>query len=269
MSLTAITSLRRNLTQWAERPANQQFLQRDQEAQLLASLDSAQRRTQVHTAAWMLGTWHLGHGMWRVMEGDGSGFDSARQGQALRRCSLLLRDRHQPAAGRGLPFSLLQGTLTSLLGLALHDPAAEPLFDRMRSLPESAFGNDDHLALFVRELLTLRAGERPTVTNRLGPYQEVLSHWTSEPRVFAQRLADMLELHLQRALAGKAPFDDPAARLYPFEVLAVRHVRDWLGLPTPKVEHALMFTNLGQMQPTTPWPSHAAVQRFEHELRRR
>lgn len=269
MSLTAITSLRRSLTEWAERPANRQFLQRDQEAQLATSIGAAQRRPQVHVAAWMLGTWHTGHGLWRVMAGDGLGFDEARQGQALRRCSLLLRDRHQPAAGRGLPFSLLQGALTALLGLALHDPAAEPLFDRLRRLPESAFGDDDHLALFARELLTLRAGERPTVTNRLGPYQEVLSHWQSESRVLAQRLADVMELHLERARTGKAPFDDPAARLYPFEALAVRHVRDWLGLTTPKVEHALMFTNLGQMQPSTPWPPHEVVQRLERELRRR
>jgi hypothetical protein len=269
MSLTTITSLRRGLSEWAERPANQAFLQRDQEAQLVASRGDARRRTQVHVAAWMLGTWHLGHGLWRVMEGDGDGFDAARQGQALRRCSLLLRERYQPAGSRGLPFSVLQGALTALLALALHDPGAEPLLDRMRRLPDSAFGDDDHLALFVRELLTLRAGSRPTVTPRLGPYQEVLSHWNSESRVLAQRLADVLELHLERARAGKTPFDDPAARLYPFEALAICHVRDWLGLSTPKIEHPLMFTNLGQMRPGTPWPTHDQVQRLEHELRRR
>lgn len=269
MSQTTITSLRRSLSEWAERPANQQFLQRDQEAQLIASLGDPARRTQVHVAAWMLGTWHLGHGLWRVMEGDGDGFDAARQGQALRRCSLLRREHHRPAGSRGLPFSVLQGALTSLLALALHDPGAEPLLDSMQGLPDGAFGEDDHLGLFVRELLTLRAGGRATVTTRLGPYQEVLSHWHSESRVLAQRLASVLELHLERAQANKTPFDDPAARLYPFEALAIRHVRDWLGLDTPKIEHPLMFTNLGQMQPTTPWPAHDLAQRLEHDLRRR
>lgn len=269
MSLTTITSLRRSLTEWAERPANQQFLQRDQETQLAASLGSTTRRAQVHVASWMLGTWHLGHGLWRVMEGDGRGFDEARQGQTLRRCSLLLRDRHQVTSGRTLPFSLGQAALTALLGLALHDPGAEPLFDRLRHLPDAAFDEDDQLPLFVRELLTVRAGERPNLTNRLGPYQEALSHWTSEPRVLAQHLAAMLELHLQRARAGKAPFDDPAARLYPFEALAIQHVRDWLGLSTPKIDHALLFTNLGQMRPTTPWPEHDLARRLERELQRR
>jgi hypothetical protein len=269
MSLTAITSLRRSLTEWAERDANRRFLQRDQETQLAAAQRDPQRRTQVQVAAWMLGTWHLGHGLWQVLEGDAAGFDEARQGQTLRRCSLLLRLRQQPAGGRGVPFSLLQGALTALLALALHDPDAGPLFEGLRSLPERAFGADDQLALFARELLALHAGERPVVTTRLGPYQDVLAHWHSEPRVFAQRVADLLELHLQQARAGKAPFDDPSVRLYPFTALAIRHVRDWLGLPMPRIEHALMFTNLGTMQPTTPWPTLAAAERLEQELRRR
>lgn len=269
MSQTAITSLRRSLAEWAERDANRQFLERDQAAQVAASLGDVQRRTQLHVATWMLGTWHLGHGLWRVMEGDQAGFDAARRGQALRRCALLLRDRHRPAGSRGLPFSLLQGALTSLLALALHDPGAEDLHELLRTLPDAAFGDDDQLALFTRELLQLRAGQRPNVTARLGVYEEVLAHWHSDARVFSQRVVDMLEQHLQRRANGKAPFDDPAARLYPFEALAIRHVRDWLSLPTPKFEHPLMFTNLGQMRPTTPWPDDDLVRRLERNLRRR
>lgn len=269
MSLTAITSLRRGLAEWAERDANRRFLERDQEAQLTASLGDPRRRPQVYVAAWLLGTWHLGHGLWRVLEGEQAGFVAARTGQALRRSSLLLRERHRRTGVRGLPFSLLQGALTSLLALALHDPLAEDLHELLRKLPDAEFGDCDHLPLFVRELLQLRAGQRPAVTARLGPYQEVLAHWHGEPRVFAQRVADLLELHLQQRQAGTAPFDDPAAKVYPFEALAIRHVRDWLGQATPKLEHPLLFTNLGQMQPTTPWPTSDLVRRLERDLGRR
>lgn len=273
MSTAAITSLRRNLSEWAERAANQKFLNEDQEAQLRASLGDPRRRTQLQVAAWMLGTWHLGHGFVQVMDGNGVGFDEARQGQALRRCSLLLRDRHQQPLRRtsaaSLPFSQLHGTLTALLGLCLHDPGAEELYDLLRRQPDNSFGEESCLPLFVRELLIMRAGERPNITPRLGPYQEVLMHWASDQRVFALRLADMLDLHLEQTSGAGATFNDPACQLYPVEMIAVRHVRDWLGLTTPKVDHPLMFTNLVTMVPDAPWPTHELVQRLERELRGR
>ena len=86
MSLAAITNLRRQLHEWAGRPAQAKFLRDDQEAALRASLGDAARTTQRHVAAWMLGTWHTGAGLLRVLDGDGDGFDDARTGQALRRC---------------------------------------------------------------------------------------------------------------------------------------------------------------------------------------
>ncbi len=271
MSLAAITSLRRNLSEWAERAANQKFLQRDQETQLRASLGDPRRRPQVHVAAWMLGTWHLGHGFVQVLNGNGRGFDEARQGQALRRCSLLLRERHQQplrrTSGKHLPFSQMHGTLTALLGLALHDPGAEDLCDLLRRQPDSAFREGDELPLFARELLTLHAGERPNLTPRLGPYHEVLMHWTGDERLFAQKLVDLLDLHLEQTRGAGALFDDPPCQVYPVEVLAIRAVRDRIGLPTPKVDHPLMFTNLVTMVPDAPWPGHELVQRLERELR--
>ena len=273
MSLAAITSLCRNLSEWAERPANQKFLHRDQEAVLKSSIGVAGRETQTHVAAWMLGTWHLGRGFVRVLDGDGRGFDEAREGQALRRCSLLLRERHQQSGRRGgsarLAFSQMQGSLTALLGLALHDPSAEPLYELLRRQPDAAFDDDAHLPLFVRELLTLRAGERPVVTQRLGPWHDVLLHWHGDARMVAQRLAALLDLHLQQAREKGSAFDDPPCQLYPLEVLAIRHVRDWLDLPTPKVEHPLMFTNLVTMTPDPTWPAHELAQRLEQLLRRR
>lgn len=274
MSLAVITTLRRQLHEWAERAANQKFLQTDQETQLRESLPDPRRRPQVHVAAWMLGTWHLGRGLHRVLEGEALGFDEARIGQALRRCSLLLRERHQGpmqrrSGAKSLPFSRLHGTWTALLGLALHDPGADPLYELLREEPESTFAEGEHLPLFTRELLALHAGQRPNLTPRLGPYQEALMHWHGEPRLFAQRLADLLDLHLEQTRGAGAAFDDPPCKLYPVEVLAVRAVRDWLGLPMPKVDHPLLFTNLGTMTPTRPWPQHELVQRLERELQRR
>ena len=273
MSLAAITSLRRNLSEWADRAANQKFLQRDQEALLHASIGEPGRETQVQVAAWMLGTWHLGHGFVQVMNGEGRGFDEARRGQALRRCSLLLRARHQQPSRRGggqaLPFSQLQGSLTALLGLALHDPGAEPLYALVRDQPDSAFGEDAHLPLFVRELLALRSGERPVVTLRLGPWHEVLTHWNGDQRLFAQDVCQMLDLHMQLAKNKGSAFDDPACQLYPVEAIAIRHVRDWLELPTPKIDHPLMHTNLCTMVPDPKWPADKFVERLERLLRRR
>jgi hypothetical protein len=274
MSVAEITRLHRQWTEWAERPANRSFLQQDQEAQLQQSLGDRARLPQVQVAAWMLGTWHLGRGLLAVLDGDGNGFDEARIGQALRRSSLLLRARSQNAqqVRRGhqrLPFSRAHGVWTALLGVALHDPLAEPLYDMLRQEPEASFPEDDHLALFVRELLTIRAGERPTLTPRLGPYQDAFALWDGDSRLYGQRLAGLLDLHLEGSGPAGAPFDDPPCKLYPIEILALRIVRESLGLDMPKVDHPLMHTNLVTMAMPKAWPRHELVQRLESELRRR
>lgn len=273
MSLAVITTLRRQLGEWTARAANEQFLRRDQEAQLRAALAGPVPRPQAHVAAWMLGTWHLTHGLMRVLDGDAEGFDAARVGQALRRGSLLLRMQQQPPAhrrgGARLPFSRLHGTWTALLGLALHDPGAEPLLELLRGEPEGAFGDDEPLPLFTRALLQLHAGRRPAVTSRLGPWQAVLLQWDGDPRLLAQSLAQLLDRHLAATQSAADEFGDPPCKLYPVEVLAVQAVRTWLGLPMPKVDHPLMFTNLGTMRPTTPWPQHELVRRLEQQLRAR
>lgn len=274
MSLATVTTLRRTLFEWAQRDGNRKFLCDDQEAQLRRVLDDPSRRTQAHVAAWMLGTWHCGNGMLRVLEGDPEGFDQAREGQGLRRAALLARAAAPNAIGgarRGtkarLPFSLLHGAWTALLGLSLHDPGAGPLYDFLLGLPDIVFTEHDELPFFVRELLSLRAGKRPNMTSRLGPYEEVLLHWHADDRVLGRTLEDLLDLHLKQARGTGAVFDDPACRLYPLEVHAVLRVREWLELSTPRVDHPLMHQNLGRMQPRTPWPQSELVARVERLVR--
>ncbi|MCR9244797.1 MAG: hypothetical protein NXI31_07180 [bacterium] len=263
-----ITSLARGLTEWADRPGNAKFLGREQELILTEQAHGP----QAPVAAWMLGTWRLGHGFARVLRGDGRGFDEARTGQALRRGSLLLRrpgDRGNRRQTGKLPFSLPQLTLTTLLGLALHDPDAESVYDVMLELPDRAFGERDSLALYARELLLLRAGRRPSLPPQLGSYREILLHWNGNQDVLALRLADVLELHLEAAGRTGSAFEDPSARLYPLEIVATANVRRWLDLPTPKVEHAMMFTNLVTMKPASDWPRDPLVAAIERRTHRR
>lgn len=226
MSLATITSLYRSLQEWAERDGNQRFLRDGQSVQLRESLGDPSRRTQANVAAWLLGTWHLGNGMLRVLQGEAAGFDEARSGQALRRASLLSRARHQISTRRGprqqLPFSLLHGAWTALLGLSLHDPGAEPLYELLRQLPDSGFAADDHLPLFVRELLVLRAGQRPSQSARLGPFQDVVLHWQGDQHLLARDLQALLDWHLSEARGSGSALADPACRVYPLLVIADR-----------------------------------------------
>jgi hypothetical protein len=273
MSLAKLTSLRRSLYEWATRAGNEKFLRDDQEVQLRRVIHEPTRRTQANVAAWMLGSWHLGNGMLRVMDGDSEGFDEARQGQSLRRASLLSRMSQQTGPRRGnqfrLPFSLLHGAWTSLLGLSLHDPGAEPLYAFMLSLPDIAFSEHDSVAFFVRELLALRAGRRPNMSSRLGPFEEVLLHWQGDERLLSRAMADLLDWHLQEARGAGKNYDDPACRIYPVEVIAIRHVREWLDLPMPRVDHALMHGNLAAMKPRTPWPNHELADVLTRQTRAR
>lgn len=258
-----ITTLARGLQEWVDRPANERFLVHEQEA-ILEALQPGRPAAQAPVAAWLLGTFRLARGFTRVMRGDGRGFDEARIGQSLRRCSLLLR-LGQQVPGRAMPYSLPQAALCALLALALGDGGAEPLFDELRGLPDRRFGPGEELCLFTRELLRLHAGQRCTITAGLGPYAEALMQWDAGGHHFAQRLAELLDLHVLQTGGKQATFEDPPCRLYPVEVFAVRAVRSWLELPTPKVEHAMMFTNLATMPVQGPWPADPLVAKLERE----
>lgn len=263
-----ITSIARGLTEWADRPANARFLGTEQQRVLEEHGDGP----QAPVAAWMLGTWRLGHGFARVLRGEVRGFDEARTGQALRRCSLLLRDRsrqHDRRQATDLPFSVPQLAMTALLGLALGDPGGEPVYDALTALPDRAFQGQDELALFARELVRLRNGQRGTIPPQLGEYREVLLHWQGDDHVLALRLAAMLDRHLRGVDRPGSLFEDPSSRLYPVEALAVQNVRRWLELKTPKIDHALMFTNLATMRPKEGWPQDPLVRQLERRTRRR
>lgn len=271
MSQSRVTNLLRSLADWAERPANERQLRLDQETQLQQALADPAQRTRTAVAAWMLGTWWLGRGLARVQRGESHGFDDARLGQALRRCALLVRVQ-QATVQHGRPgpaFAPLQGAQCIVAGLALDDPGAGPLHDHFEQLPDAAFGTGDAFPLFVRALLVLRAGGRAVITPRLGPYLEVLQHWHGDQALLARKLAQLLDHHLERTHGAGAEFADPPLQAYPAEVLAVQNVRALLGLPCPKVEHPLLFTNLGQMQPQGPWPQDELLRRLERIVGRR
>lgn len=271
MSLAKMTTLRRSLHEWANNGGNQKFLRDEQEAQLRRVLGDRERRTQANVAAWMLGTWHLGSGMLRVLDGDHEGFDDARQGQSLRRASLLSRASHRRGPRRGskvlLPFSLLHGAWTALLGLSLHDPGAEPLYEFLLGLPDIAFTEKDSVAFFTRELLALRAGRRLNRSMRLGPFEEVMLQWNGDQRLFGRALEELLDWHLQEARGAGKNYDDPACRMYPVEVLAIQSVREWLELETPRVDHPLMHGNLAIMRPRTPFVGHELAVRLARQAR--
>ncbi len=271
MSLATLTSLRRSLYEWATRDGNQKFLRDDQEAQLRRVIKDPTRRAQANVSAWMLGTWHLGNGMLRVLDSDSEGFDEARIGQALRRASLLSRASLHTGPRRGnkaqLPFSLLHGAWSSLLGLAMHDPGAEPLYDFMVSLPDIAFNEHDNVAFFTRELLALRAGRRPNTSSRLGPFGDIILHWNGDQRLFGRALEDILDWHLKEVRGSGKSYADPACRIYPVEVIAIRHVREWLELPMPRVDHPLMHGPLVTTKPSMSWPQHDLVRMLERQTR--
>jgi len=272
VSAATVPNLTRRLLEWASRPANERTLQTEQLPQIEAGLRDPRRLTQLHIAAWLLGTWHLGHGAASVMQGEGEGFDEMRLGAGLQRSSLLLRNRQDSRRGQGTPsFAPLHAANAIIFGLALGDPEGEELYALYSALPDGFFG-DAAYPLFVRELLKLRAGERPIVTPRLGPWREALMHWQSEPDLFARRLKDVLDVHLDKTSPQRPvpnEFEDPPSFLYPGEVLAMLAVRTTLGLHCPKVEHPLMFTNLATMTMPPRWPAGALLQRMAALQQRR
>lgn len=248
MSLTRVAALTRALLAWASQPGNERFYGHDQETVLHGVLEDPERQGQVPAAAWLLGSWRLGRGQAMVLQGDAMGWDVARSGISLLRASVTHRWRRQgPDA-----VSPLQLAHAAMLGAALGEPQEALLGEMLMEMPETLFGPQDQLPLFVRSLYLLREGRRPRFSPRLGPYMVVLHAWDSDRLHFSRVMEEILDHHLERTQRGE--FAEPAFSLLPTEVLMTKVVRTELGMQWTKVEHPLMFTNLLALQPRTPWP---------------
>jgi hypothetical protein len=267
MAITDITSLQRRLREWTLQASNERNYFRGPQQMIASALDDPRRTTQLSISGYLLGGWHLGCGQLAVLQGDMTGWDRVRLGCAFQRTSLWLRcgRRTQSRRGEAADLPVLQTANCAVLAMALNDPECEELLAAFASLPDDRFGEDDAYPLFVRELLALRDHRRPVITPRLGIYGDVLQLWTSDDHTLSRRLLALCEHHLTRTRSapGKpAEFDEPGMMLFPAEILAVRATRKSLDLPMPKVEHALMFTNLVTTQPVGDWPEDPLLSRM-------
>lgn len=89
-----------------------------------------------------------------------------------------------------------------------------------------------------------------------GPYADIFNHWNS-PDNLASAISAACDYHLQRAIEPKGyeihEFNRAPFTLLPVEILALRSVREKLGLPMPEVDHPLLtsplVTNLPRILP--------------------
>ena len=89
-----------------------------------------------------------------------------------------------------------------------------------------------------------------------GPYADIFNHWNN-PGNLAPAIFAACEYHLQQAVEPKGyeihEFNRAPFTLLPVEILALRSVRERLGLPMPEVDHPLLtsplVTNLPRILP--------------------
>jgi hypothetical protein len=83
-----------------------------------------------------------------------------------------------------------------------------------------------------------------------GPYGGIVEHWDGPENSLAAALIEGCEYHCQRMFStgNSEEFYPMPYTLVPVEILAVRMVRDQLGLITPQVKHPLLDTNCGQIR---------------------
>lgn len=267
-----VTTLERRLHDWASRPANERHYEKGQVQLIEAALSDPKRTTQLATGAYLLGTWHLAAGQSAVLRGDMDAWSSVRIGASLQRTAMLVRSRtrkRQTRHGEQPDLPTLQVANCVAMCLALDDPGAEPLYETFRKLPTSAFSKTSAYPLFVRAVLMLRTNQRPNLNRALGSYGDIIRHWGGDQELLSRRLAELLDIHLGQTQSGPgrtADFGEPGVQLFPLEVLMVKQVRTTMEQTMPKVEHPLMFTNLGTTHPRGPWPSLEILEQIERRL---
>lgn len=273
MAAPTVAVLARALAEWVARPGNLKFLHDEQLPVIDGALANPAQQAQLPVATWFYGSYLLARGQATVLDGDSHGWDEARIGLSLLRCSLLLRlhrHQHQPGrTGTKAPFPVLSAAHVVALGIALDDPDGEELFLAFAELSDRAFAEGDHWPLFVRELQKVRAGERPAITPRLGEYRDVLLLWHGDHLPLHRAMQAVLDHHLDHSKGKGAEFAEPWVAPVPLEIMAVLRVRQQLGLPSPKVEHALMYTHLVTMAPPAQWPRSVLVERLMQLVRGR
>jgi hypothetical protein len=105
-------------------------------------------------------------------------------------------------------------------------------------------GVPNPLRSFMLRLYTLWQGADADPAAGLGVYQQVLDAWHDEGRL-AQALGQACDYHIRQARRQDATeFEYFPHTVFPSEVLAVRRVRQDLGLSTPDVNHPLLDTPL-------------------------
>jgi hypothetical protein len=88
----------------------------------------------------------------------------------------------------------------------------------------------------------------------LGVYQELLNAWDNE-QGFAAAVIKACDYHGEHSVEGQtahAEFVRIPHNVFPAEILAVKRVRDEVGLPWPTVDHPLLNTPLARVPPSLP-----------------
>lgn len=111
---------------------------------------------------------------------------------------------------------------------------------------------------FVVVLLKRMRGEavpEEFAMRNLGVYSQVLDAWDDFPRL-EKALGSICDYHCQQMdgdiFKWYPEFERPPFKLVPIEILAIRRIREQLGLPMPEIQHPLLELPTANMPLPTP-----------------